>query len=83
MHKMDMETLLPLDFDRGLAKFTILSENFHILENLTTSQMLSTCISVSTRHCPKITKDPRGTNIHETHCLTTTLFKFQVVPNTP
>ena len=48
MQKLDIETLLPLDFDRGLANFTILSEIFHRYENLTTCQMLSSCIIVST-----------------------------------
>ena len=47
MQKMDMETLLPLDFDQGLANFTKLSEIFHKLENLTTYKMSSTCIIVS------------------------------------
>jgi hypothetical protein len=58
---MDMETLLPLDFDRGLANFTKLSEIFHNLENLTTSKMSSTCIIVSVYMFQKLPNIPTNT----------------------
>ena len=47
MTKMQIEILLPIEIDGGLAIFTILSENIENVENLTTPQMLYTCISVS------------------------------------
>lgn len=61
MQIMDIKTSLTIDFDRGLAKFTILSEIFHILEKLTTSKMLSSCINVKPIHCPKIIIEQRST----------------------
>lgn len=47
MTKIQIETLLSIEIDEGLVIFTTLSENIENVENLTTPQMLYTCISVS------------------------------------